>query len=204
MTAQKAKKERGPSTAERILSAAEDILADESHASLSMRAVGARAGISQAAIYRHYGDKADMVAAIVERGYARIVASLEGSLAAGANEAEGLASSFRNYVTLSLERPELFKAVLLQNIGPAQEETNVLGKGVSSGRRSMGLLVEALERGMRAGIFARADPELTAQAVWAAMYGLTARLVLEGRGPSEHRSALIERQIEIVVKGLRA
>jgi AcrR family transcriptional regulator len=191
-------------TSERILASAEAILAERGYEGLSMRAVGARAGISQAAIYRHYSDKSALVGTIVARGYARIVGRLEGILASGGNEAELLASSMKGYVELSLERPELFKAVLLRGLGPAQEGANVLARGVSEGRRSMALLVGALERGMASGAFVPADPELTAQAVWAAMYGLTARIVLEGLEPCEHRAALVDREVELVVRGLVA
>jgi AcrR family transcriptional regulator len=191
-------------TNEKILAATEAILAERGYERLSMREVGRRAGISQAAIYRHFCDKAALVGEVVARGYGRIVETLEASLRSEAGEAERIAAAMRSYIELSLERPELFKAVLLQNIGPAQAGTEVLAKGVSRGRRTMALFVGALEGGMATGAFARADAELTAQALWAAMYGLTARIALEGLEPSEHRSALIERQIEIAVKGLRA
>ena len=191
-------------TAELILEAAEGIMAQIGYEALSMRAVGARVGISQAAIYRHYGDKAALVEAVVARGYARIVEELEGIKAIEGREAEAIAESMRRYVRVSLRRPELFKAVLLSSIGPAQAGTNVLAKGVSAGRKSLGLLVDALERGMASGSFVRADSELTAQALWAAMYGLTARIVLEALRPGKRRSALIERQIEIVIRGIMA
>jgi AcrR family transcriptional regulator len=204
MASIKAENETGPGTADRILAAAEALLAERGYEALSMRALGAKVGISQAAIYRHYSDKASLVGSIVAKGYDRIVRKLEAILEAEGDEATSVASSMRSYIELSLEEPELFKAVLLRNIGPAQAGVDVLGRGVSAGRRSMALFVGALERGMASGAFARADPELTAQAAWAAMYGLIARIALEGMGAGERRSALVERQIEIVVKGLRA
>jgi AcrR family transcriptional regulator len=200
----KAPESRDGKTAARILEAGEAILAEKGYKSLSMRAVGARVGISQAAIYRHYSDKAALVGSIVARGYGQIVATLEAALSASGSESELVAASMRRYIELSLERPELFKAVLMRNIGPAQEGANVLKRGISSGRRSLALLVSVLQRGMEKGAFARADPELSAQAIWAAMYGLIARIVLEGLEEGEFRTALVERQIEIVIKGLEA
>lgn len=191
-------------TAERILAAAEEILASRGYEALSMRTLGAQVGISQAAIYRHYSDKASLVGTIVEQGYARIVTALEDALSTVGDEAEIAAASMRAYVGLSLERPELFKAVLMRDVGPAQEAVNVLAEGVSGGRRSMALLVGLLERGMASGTFAAAESELTAQALWSAMYGLIARIVLEGLGPGPRRTALIERHIAIVINGLRA
>jgi AcrR family transcriptional regulator len=192
-------------TADRILEAAEELLAERGYDALSMRAIGARVGVSQAAIYRHFADKAALVETIVARGYRRILATLEGVAAKGGPADEGLAEAMRAYVELSLESPALFKAVLLQPLGPALEGTEVLAEGVrASGRKSMALLVGQLERGMDSGVFARADPELSAQALWAAIYGLAARLVLEGIPPGKRRDALVARQIEILVKGLKA
>jgi len=196
--------ERGDEkTSERILRKAEEILANEGYDGLSMRKIAARVGISQAAIYRHYSDKAQLVARIVAAGYGRLVAMAERVFAAQGSAEDKLRSAIRGYIELSLERPELFKAVMLRDIGPAQKGAEVLAEGVSSGRRTFALLAQTLAAGMEAGTFRRADPEITAQAVWAAMYGLAARLILERVPPGPRRVALVDGLAEIVAAGLR-
>ncbi len=190
------------STPTRIRRAAEEILAEGGYEALSMRKIASRIGLSQAAIYRHYKDKDELVGTIVAAGYAELVALVERLNEKGGSPAEILAHTVRAYVGWAEERPELFKALLLREVRPASAGVAGLAPGVARRRRTFGLLADLLARGMEEGLFARADPELTAQAVWTSIFGLAARLVLEGELPREHREALIERQVNIIVRGL--
>jgi hypothetical protein len=57
---------------------------------------------------------------------------------------------------------------------------------------------------MEVGTFRPSDPEITAQALWVAMYGLAVQLILERIPPGPRREALLETLTEILVAGLRA
>jgi AcrR family transcriptional regulator len=169
-----------------------------------MRKVAAKVGLSQAAIYRHYRDKADLLASVIEAGYSRLTSSLEKVDSESKRPDEALAEGIRRYVDFALSSPRLFRAVLLQDLGPAGRSIEAFAPGVSRRRRSFALLTAGVAKGMAEGIFAPADPELTAQAVWAAMFGLAARLSLESGLDRERLEALREREIEIILRGLSA
>ncbi len=198
-------------TAGRILDAAVALLLADGYQALSMRKVATKVGISQAAIYRHYTDKAELMGAIVEKGYSQLSVTLEKLLDPQAGTPAQLAAGIRGYVIFSLEHAVLFKVVLLQNIGPAQERINALAPGVARQRKTFALLSGLIAKGMADGCFTPADPEITAQAVWAAMFGLAARLVLEmgmsGTEPdslwTERTQLIVERHIAIILGGLR-
>ncbi|OHE61268.1 MAG: hypothetical protein A2Z99_11200 [Treponema sp. GWB1_62_6] len=192
-------------TAGRILDAASALLVAGGYEALSMRKVAAVVGLSQAAIYRHFDDKAALVGAIVERGYGLLRAVIENLDDPEANPVDLLAAGIRGYVTFANENSSLFKAVLFQDIGPSQERVNALTPGVARQRKTFELLAGLIARGIAEGFFAASDPEITAQAVWAAMFGLAARTVLE-RGDeagAERRRLVVDRQIEIIINGLR-
>lgn len=193
-------------SASRILAAGITILEEEGYEALSMRKVGAAVGLSQAAIYRHYKDKADLVSRIVEAGYRDLVELSAIPAEGGAGPAELLSAGFRRYFDFALTRPRLFKAILLQDIGPAGREVAALEPGVAARRSTFANLVEMLKRGMASGDFREADPEITAQALWASIFGLAARLVIEAGRPEAAARAreVMERQIELLVAGLRA
>jgi len=198
-------------SAVRILAAGMRILEEEGYEALSMRKVGAAVGLSQAAIYRHYKDKAELVSRIIETGYGDLVAlsAIPEEGRAGLADlpvADILAEGIRRYFRFAQERPQLFKAVLLEDIGPAGREVAVLSAGVSGRRATFANLVELLRRGMATGEFRKADPEITAQALWASMFGLAARLVIESTRPegASRAGEVIDRQIDLLVAGLRA
>jgi AcrR family transcriptional regulator len=189
-------------SASRILGAATSILAEEGYEALSMRKVAAKVGLSQAAIYRHYRDKAELVASVIGEGYSRLSESLEKLDVGEKGPGEVLAEGVRRYVDFALSSPRLFRAILLQDLGPAGRSIDVFAPGVSRRRRTFELLCAAIAKGMAEGSFAPADPELTAQAVWAAMFGLAARLSIESGLDRGRLEALREREIEILLRGL--
>lgn len=196
------KREDGIDTAERILRAATVLLETEGYAAVSMRRVGKLAGISQAAIYRHYRDKDELVLRIVGEGYVDLVRTLEGLVFGEASPEEKLFSAFRGYIDFTMKRPSLFKALFLQDIGRAGRAVNVLDSGVSRQRRSFEILADILRQGMDEGSFEPADAELTGQVLWSAVFGLAARLAIEGASP-EKVASLAERELGILVRGLR-
>lgn len=193
-------------SAERILMAGMRILEEEGYEALSMRKVGAAVGLSQAAIYRHYKDKAELVFRIIETGYRDLVNLTAIPEGRDRGAADLLAAGIRRYFSFALAKPQLFKAILLEDIGPAGREVAVLEAGVSGRRAAFGNLVGILKRGMDSGEFGEADPEITAQALWASMFGLAARLVIESAQPGGPGRAgeVIDRQIDLLLAGLRA
>lgn len=191
-------------SASRILAAAAEILADEGYEALSMRKVAARVGLSQAAIYRHYRDKAELLASVIGSGYARLSEGLAALKPEGKMPQEALAEGIRRYVDFALDSPRLFRAILLQDLGPAGKGIEAFAPGVSRRKKTFELLSTTIERGMSEGGFSPGDPELTAQAVWAAMFGLAARLTLESGLDRGRIEALREREIEIILRGLSA
>jgi len=191
-------------SASRILAAAAEILADEGYEALSMRKVAARVGLSQAAIYRHYKDKAELLSSVIGAGYSRLAGSIDkGDYEAGRPETV-LAEGIRRYVDFALDSPRLFRAILLQDLGPAGKGIEAFSPGVSRRRKTFELLSSTIARGMAEGGFSPGDPELTAQAVWAAMFGLAARLSIETELDRSRIEALREREIEIILRGLSA
>jgi len=200
---------KAPGSARRLLDAAAELLVTEGYEALSMRRLASRVGLTQAAIYRHFANKAELVDRIVEEGYTGILALVEelgAELAGGrAEPPELLARGIRAYVGFALRNSGLFKAVLLQDIGPSRGAVDLLGPDPAR-RRTFAVLVSLVEAGIARGSFAPADPGVTARALWAAMFGLAARAAIEGAGKGREAdaamTAILEREIELLLGGL--
>lgn len=192
-------------TSARILEAATALLIAEGYEGLSMRKVGSMVALSQAAIYRHYKDKSALVEAIVEHGYSRLKAGLDTALVPGASAAESLSSGIRAYIIFAIHNPSLFKAVMLQDLGRSQRKIGTRKTEAGRTSETFGRLTGLIRRGVNDGEFCQCDIETTAQAVWAAMFGMAASMSLEVEDPDIEscHSAKIERLIEVLVEGLR-
>ncbi len=193
-------------TAARILEKATFLLAKHGYQALSMRTIAKEAGISQAAIYRHYADKSALVDAVVAQGYESLLKLVEEMAAASARgtEPETLKSFIPAYIEFAFQRPCLFAAILLHDLGPSGIKIEAFDPGTAFKRKTFTILRDLISRGMESGTIAQADPELTAQAFWMALFGLAARLVIERAPEGGKRDALVARHAEILVRGLES
>lgn len=75
-----------------------------------IRAVARAAGVSAMAPYRHFADKAALLAAVAERGFATLHTALAAADAHG-SDAERLVAQGQAYVAFALAHPALFRAM---------------------------------------------------------------------------------------------
>jgi len=108
-----------------------------------------------------------------------------------------------NFMEGIMKWPNEYKAIMLNSSPQILEFTSVLGEGNCEKRPALMAMVDALEAGISEGIFLPCDTQLTAQAIWSAMYGLLIRLIIEQDVAPDHAMRLIKRQIEIILKGLK-
>lgn len=76
---------------------------------MTLRAVGARAGVSRGAPYGHFADKEELLAALAIRGWSQMTADLEQVAAtADATPEERLYRAVLVFLTVARERPHLY------------------------------------------------------------------------------------------------
>ncbi|MET9257577.1 TetR family transcriptional regulator [Streptomyces sp. NPDC003717] len=122
-------------TAERrrreLLDAADRVvLRDGPHA--SMNAIAAEAGITKPILYRHFGDKGGLYAALAQRHTDALLASLRAALDAPADRRERVASTLDTYLAAIEARPQVYRFLM----HPAEQAE----QGFDVGRHSAPLL----------------------------------------------------------------
>ncbi len=93
---------------EKILEAATELLAGASAADVSTRAVCERAGVGAPMRYRLFGDKAGLLAAVVDRGFERYLASKRAARP-GEDPVEDLRDGWDNHMRFALEHPSHYR-----------------------------------------------------------------------------------------------
>ena len=99
---------------------------------LSLRRIAAAVGVSHRALYRHYADREDLLAAVAARGYRLLAAEVCST--AGTSEA-----FCRAYVRFALARPALYNAMMRASGGAkpkALEEA--VATMIAAARRAIG------------------------------------------------------------------
>ena len=96
---------------EQLLDAADRAVA-QSGAATSMAAVAAEAGITKPVLYRHFGDKGGLVAALTARHTGRLLAVLQQALGSGRTRRERVELTIDAYLAAIEAQPQLYRFLL--------------------------------------------------------------------------------------------
>ncbi|WP_113701744.1 TetR/AcrR family transcriptional regulator [Nonomuraea lactucae] len=188
-----------------MVDAATELARTGGPSAIVLRGVARSVGVTATAAYRHFAARSDLVDAVAERGYERMAKSMLAELARvratgdpRRDAIERLQAEGRGYVRFALDEPGLFATAFEHDrFGteiPAQYDW---------GPSPWGLLCEALADLRDVDLLADHDVEGGALYAWAAVHGLAVLLLssLSNLSP-EHGTALIDAQLEYIVRGL--
>src|SRR5688572_3380114 len=148
-------------------------------AALTLRAVGARIGVSRTALYRHFADKSALLNAVSEDGFRRLADALERGWEAGGGGIAGFEEMGRAYVVFALDNPSHYRVMF--GVWNSREHDDSALR--AAGARAFQLLVDALAALQRDGVARRDEsPDRVARYVWAVVHGV-AMLGIDGRLP---------------------
>ena len=157
-----------------LIGAALGILATHDVAALTLREAARRAGVSQAAPYRHFADKEALLAAVAEEGFAALAAAMRVAAAPEAGDrVAGLRVLGVTYVRFAVEHPARFRLMF----GGALADRAAYPPLEKAAQETFGLLAQGVEAGQRAGLIRSGDARQLAMAAWSLVHGLAALLV---------------------------
>ncbi|WP_194921642.1 TetR/AcrR family transcriptional regulator [Catenulispora rubra] len=151
-----------------LLDVAARLLAAEGPAALTMRRIAAEAGCSTMILYKHFGSKDSIAAALYLEGFARLKLHLD-AVPRAADPAEYLAAVGQAYRESALAEPNFYDVMH----GPGIPGYSPDARARAAARQSLAALHIAAQRCIEAGIFRlTADPEEITDVLWAAAHGI--------------------------------
>lgn len=165
-----------------LLSAAIPLLRKGGPEALTMRALARTAGVSPMAPYRHFTDRAALVAAVADEGFKRLHARLRAAAESPAKtlgQAQqtpraGLQAIAVAYVQFALEHPEEYRVMFSTELAADPKIAPASRNDVFAFLRE-GIAMLQRQRLVRAG-----DPQAMALTAWAMVHGLV-MLALDGQ-----------------------
>lgn len=163
----------GHETRERLIAAAVAIAEEEGLASVGLREVARRSGLTHSAPYRHFRDRRDLIAAAAERGFRELLdACLERQRRGPDDYLSRFSALGIGYFVFAVTRPGLFR--LMFSPEASRDERVRPSEGAV-----FSLCVGAIAAAQGAGLIVPGDPQRHALAAWSSMHGL-ALLHLDG------------------------
>jgi AcrR family transcriptional regulator len=150
------------------------ILRKEGPEALTLRAVARAAGVSEAAPYRHFANRRELVAAVAAAGFRRMQEAMMAAMQKGGRE--GLRGVATAYVRFALQNPAEYRVMF----GSEVAKTSDLPELRDTGRSVLDFVAHGMGALQQAGLIGPGDPQMMAVVTWAQLHGLV-MLALDGQ-----------------------
>jgi len=153
-----------------ILCAARDLLEENNIASLSLRAVAKKVGVSHTAPYRHFKDKESLLAGIAGEGFGELTAQMtEAAEMHPGDPGAQLQEAGKRYVQLVAENPQCVQ-LMFGGVLPCDDTYPELRE---AGDKAFAALKKIIEEGQIQGAFKAGDTDFIALSAWSGIHGLS-------------------------------
>ena len=206
MAIQKRRVEYRESLREDILDAARQLFVKQGYEATSMRAIAAKAGCSPGMLYHYFEDKPAIMARLVRETFWRMRARLIAIRDDKAPPLDRLRRCLRAYIEFGLEHPHHYALLFMKGDLELEENSPILQAFQEDGHQTFGLLRAVCNDTMLGGALRAelSDGEEVAQALWVSIHGLVSLQISSKTFPWIERSRLVERQLDILIEGVRA
>lgn len=181
-----------------ILDAARDAFARDGYESLSMRTLADKIGCSHGNIYFHFKDKEALFDCLVEESFGQLAKGFRALTESekGMDSVALLKKAGRAYVDFGLRNPGAYEfAFLLRRPGRQRSRKPHL---------AYQYLRSLVERCLSERRLRKASVDVASQAVWAAVHGVTALLILRPSFPWTDEKEMVGRVVDSAVDGMIA
>jgi AcrR family transcriptional regulator len=189
---------RGDETKARILQAAAQVFAEKGYARATTRTLAAAAGVNEVTLFRHFGSKKNIFAAVTERfAGPALTAALEAQLTG--NYRQDLLLMGRGVMKLLLERQHALRLMLCE----ADHFPEVREIMAQNPRQLRQLLARYLQQQMEQGRVRPHHPEAMAQAFWGMFfsYAVSLGLLAEPISPELSTDQVVAQFVDVFVDG---
>lgn len=158
-----------------LTSAALSLVAEKGPKGFTLTEAARRAGVSAAAPYRHFADKADLLATVAEQGFNALHADLVADADPAADPKQRVVELGRIYVRWAVAHPDYYQVMF--GVESLKEEHWSLA---AAGEQAFGDLLGAITKCQEAGIHEGQDPREIAAPLWSLVHGI-ASLAIGGQ-----------------------
>jgi len=188
-----------------ILGAARELFVRNGYESVSMRKIANKIEYSPATIYTYFKDKDEILDCLCEETFLKLS---QEKLAAvhkmTGDPLEILKKGMETYIRFGLDHPEHYIVTFILRAPLYEKPGHYETRKAKAGKACIDNMRRIVRRCMEEGKIKDADLEETSQSLWAGIHGLTALLITKPGFPFVEREKLIQRTLEVLVRGVSA
>jgi AcrR family transcriptional regulator len=174
-----------------LVSIARELVRESGTEGWSMREATRRAGVSQAAPYRHFADKGALLDAVGADAHAELERRYRAAIADDTDDASDALAVARAYVRFAFDEPRLFRLIF----------SSPRLHGTSEAKSAYQVFEQAVQRSQQQGALPAGSVAMLAHVLWSGVHGV-ADLVLSGSFGRRHGKEVSERLLQALLRGL--
>jgi AcrR family transcriptional regulator len=167
-----------------LLDAALEIVRSTGSEEFTLREVARRAGVSHNAPYRHFKDKAELMAAVATEGYNHLTEAMNKAMRSEKSAYDRFAMTGEGFLCFALRYPDHFR--LIFDVPRRYEYPETL----EAGERAFGTLISAIEACQAEGILQQGNSRMLALMFLSLAIG-NAKLAITNRLPFSEASQVL-------------
>ena len=181
-----------------LLETASAMLREDKGWQFTLREVARRAGVSHAAPYKHFSDKASLLLELVLRGFDQLGQEVKAAITPRPRSArKEILAAAGAYITFGVNNPSLYRLMFSSDAGDPHV-AHLSERALAT----LGVLQDLLARGQQSGAFKRRPLPGQVAACWAHVHGVT-MLSIEGLlMPEKVGTAPVQAALETLLDGL--
>jgi len=157
-----------------LTGAALSLVAERGPKGFTLTEAARRAGVSAAAPYRHFADKADLLATVAEQGFLDLHGALTAAAATASEPAAELTGIGRAYVRWAVTHPDHYRVMFGADTTKIDHPSLALAAG-----QAFDHLLAAITRCQTEGMMSGRAPSQIAGPLWSLVHGI-ASLAIDG------------------------
>jgi AcrR family transcriptional regulator len=172
-----------------LTGAALALVAEKGPKGFTLTEAARRAGVSAAAPYRHFADKAELLATVAQQGFLELHAELSAAAEAVSEPKARVIELGRAYVRWAVSHPDHYRVMFGAELIKADHPIHAV-----AAQQAFDDLLDAITKCQQAGLVEGHDPREVAGPLWSLVHGV-ASLVIGG----ELRAVEIHQDPELMV-----
>jgi len=196
---------RARRTTDALLAAAETLFAERSVGEVTVEQIASRAGVAVGSVYNHFGSKAGLHAALVERALETDRRYMDRAYTEGRTPVEQLFAAAEEYLAFYLASPEYFRLLAFPEGAGSYPAGRALAERLAASVEEQNArMVEALRIGIANGTVRAVDPDDVATVLWSAWNGVISLAWRDDplRRDTRELSRLLRVATDVVAHGL--
>jgi AcrR family transcriptional regulator len=156
-----------------LVAAALELLSTHGPAGLTLRGAARKAGVSEAAPYRHFADKEALLATVAEQGFLALTSEVRASTDGIEDPLQAFRAHGLAYVRFALDHPHHYRVMF----GPEVHDKQAFPHLFEAAMLSYEGLFNGITACQEAGEILHADVEELSVAAWSVVHGLSSLVI---------------------------